>query len=220
MFRHILPFAAVAAWAVTSTVHADEPAASVAPAHCLGSKSACSAAPSPSAATPKIEIVMSQPEVHVVAPSRCAADKCKDSNSCDKEGCSKGKCVSLININCAKSKGPAAGARQETVTTVVPAYATATIPIALQTTRTFTSTGEFAVARREVSRADIRDAVREALAESSRQRGNGGQESAAAQNDCCSELKDRVKKVEDKLVELNNTVNQINQKLEKLGSGK
>jgi hypothetical protein len=173
---------------------------------------------------PKIELVMPPPNVRVVtaaghgcttggvckagAKAPAAKDCDKD---CGKDGGSKG--CSFLNFSITKIKG-GAGRAAATETTVVPAFATATIPIALQTTRTLTGVSESAfIGRRTVSREEVAAAVREALAEE--REAAAQKESAATAQDACAALKERVAKVEQRLTEIEKTVKLIEEKITK-----
>jgi len=191
-----------------------KPAATITPVVCH-EKAHCTTP----ASTQKIEVVMSQPEVTIVAPPRSSGDSCKDKDNCA-EGKSKSKNISFLNFNCTKSKEPKGrpAARQESVTTVVPAFATATIPIAVQSTRFFSAESSAVGVRREsFTRADIESFVRESIsAENTRVRNN--QESAkieSAKTDCCAELKTRIEGIEKRLSAIDVTIAEINKKLPK-----
>ncbi len=190
----------------------------------------------PPCAPPKVVVELSQPEVRFTAPCRTQAP-------CAKEAAGK-----LVNINISKIKnrpfGGAPGAGLQPVTSIVPAFATATIPIAFQTTRFVGAAGaEFGfagagVARREFaaefSRSEIEELVREAvrresaLREAARvesaQRESALRESAqreaakreAAQRDSCAELKARLDRVEKRVGEIETQVNAIITKLSKM----
>jgi hypothetical protein len=188
--------------------------------------------PGPACPTPKIELVMSQPEVRVVtaaghgcgAGGVCKAGACgkaptgKDcGKDCAKDKDCGSKGCSFLNFSITKIKG-GAGRSGPTETTVVPAFATATIPIALQTTRTLTGVSESAfIGRRSVSREEVAAAVREALAVEREEAAarESARESATAAQDACAALKDRVTKVEQRLAEIEKTVKQIEEKITK-----
>jgi hypothetical protein len=174
----------------------------------------------PACTFPNVVVELSQPEVHFVAPRRTASAA---SAQHERASDSRSKICSFLNFNVNKISGGALGAPAvQPVTTVVPAFATATIPIALQTTREF---GMVAAARRdtgELSRAEIGDIVREALRESDRlreaerQREAALQREAAQQQDSCAELKARIDRVEKRLDQVEKQVQNIATKLSRL----
>jgi hypothetical protein len=177
-----------------------------------------------------VVVELSQPEVCFVPPRR-------PGGACPKEQAPCAAKAPFINIHKTKIKnklfggaGGVSGAGRELVpiTTVTPAFATATIPIAFQTTRFAAVGAELGLAgavRREsaeLSRADIEEAVREALrGEAAAQREvaakrETAQREAATQADACAELKDRVTRVEKRLEEVEKQVQGIITKLNKL----
>src|SRR5205085_10094752 len=108
---------------------------------------------------------LSQPQIRCAAPCR-SAPPCQAAGPCQKPS-------SYCNVNITKVRskifgGMGVGVAPTPVTTVVPSFAVATIPIAVQTTRFAAATGaEFglfgaAAGRREseFSRTDIEDMVR------------------------------------------------------------
>jgi hypothetical protein len=163
-------------------------------------------------------VEMSPPEVHVAAPCRTAPP------------CAEGKCgrskASFVNINISKVKsrfqgGIAPGAQP--VTTIVPAYATATIPIAIQTTRfavgeqsaLFGARGEAGA----LGRSDVEEAIREGVRRELDRREEAQRQSARRQDvpaDQCAELKKRVEAVEKRLEQVEKQVEGIVAKLAKL----
>ena len=173
---------------------------------------------------------MSQPEVHFVAPrSNQAVVPC--SGTGEGAGCCP-KSGSFFNYNkvCISSKvvgGVLAAVAPQAVTSVVPAFATATIPIALQTTR-FVSGAELGlvsggagVAGREtgteLSRAEIADIVRDAVRKESARRETAPQRpEAAPQGDACSDLKSRVDGIEKRLGQIEKQVGSIEEKLKQV----
>src|SRR5207249_4644088 len=102
-------------------------------APCRMARRSCAAAP------PKVLVELSQPEVHYVAPrgqGNCGAGPCAGGAGRESGEHVYSKNCSFLNlsINKMRGRGPCAAGMQP-VTTMVPAYATATIPIAFQTTR-------------------------------------------------------------------------------------
>jgi hypothetical protein len=173
----------------------------------------------------KIVVEMSQPEVRFVAPPRPCAPSEKGCGPAGKPVCS-----SFININRIRTKifgapGPGLGAAgaPRAVTSVIPAYATATIPIALQTTRYFAG-AEYGVfgagaARREaagLSRAEIEEMVREAVRAESARRAEAAPKAEAGARDACAELKERVDRIEKRLGDLEQKLDATLKKIEKL----
>jgi chromosome segregation ATPase len=101
----------------------------------------------------------------------------------------------------------------------MPAYATATIPLAIQTTRYAVAGAEFGAlgnavgVRRdtELSRSAIEEAVREALRQE-----NAVQRESAPAKDSCAELKTRIESVEKRLDQIEKQVQSIAGKLDQL----
>ncbi len=222
MFRHFprgLALAVSAALALTGRAAADGILHHPAPAVPCPEVTV----PCPTGPAPRIELVMPPPNVRVVTAAGhgcttggvCKAGAKAPAKDCDKDcgkdGGSKG--CSFLNFSITKIKG-GAGRAGPTETTVVPAFATATIPIALQTTRTLTGVSESAfVGRRSVSREEVAAAVLEALAEE--REAAVQRESAATAQDACAALKERVAKVEQRLTEIEKTVKLIEEKITK-----
>jgi hypothetical protein len=169
-------------------------------------------------------VELSQPEVHVV-PARHAGAPAGAPCQKEQAACCPKTCSFLnlsINKVHSKSLGGAPGVPQA-VTTVVPAYATATIPIALQTTRFTTEVGVAETVRREaaLSRSDIAELVREAMRrEAAQQREAAPQPEAAPRQepcaDVCAELKTRVDQIEKRLGQIEKQVKGIETKLNQL----
>jgi hypothetical protein len=201
------------------------------PSGATASSSACCDLPPPCPApapsccpSPKVVVEMSQPEVRFTAPP------CRSSAPCQAEQAQqRSKMCSFFNVNISKTKsqlvGGVSGAALQPVTSIVPAYATATIPIAFQTTR-FAAVGtEFGLAgvgRREFaagefSRSDVEEMVRDAVRrEAALQRDGGRRTEAALQNGDCAELKARIEKVEQRLGQIEKQVEGIVTKINKL----
>jgi hypothetical protein len=161
-----------------------------------------------------VVVELSQPEVRFVAPRR-PAPVCREEQPC----APKAPSIFHLTVNRLRSRlagvGPAGV--QQPVTTIIPAFATATIPIALQTTRFAAAGAEFGFAgafRREageLSRAEIEELVREAL-----KRESARVSESAQQRDVCTELKERVARVEKRLEQIEKQVEGIAKKLDKL----
>jgi hypothetical protein len=182
--------------------------------------------------TPKVVVEMSQPEVRFVAPS------------CGSAGGSAGgaggggvavlpggggggdsrKLCSFLNLSINRSRtklvGGGVGGVGQPVTTTVPAFATATIPIAFQTTQ-FTTATESALlgARGGVSQAELAELVRDAVRRESARADNGRQESAPVPaGPSCAELKTRVDRIEQRLEQIEKKVEVIAGKLDRLNA--
>jgi hypothetical protein len=109
-------------------------------------------------------------------------------------------------------------AAQQPITTVVPAYATATIPIAFQTTRFAVGTESAFIGARsgaEISRNDIAEAVREGLQQEAARRQESARETAP-KTDSCADLKNRLDQVEKRLEQVEKQVEGIAAKVNKL----
>jgi hypothetical protein len=172
---------------------------------------------SPNCQTPKVIVELSQPEIHFAAPCRASAGS--GAGPCQREQPAKEspKSCSLFNIsiNKVKSRSFGGGATGQPVTTVVPAFATATIPIAFQTTRTTTVGTELGqLGTRETARADLEDMVREAVRRETAKQPPATE--AAPQRDGCAELKGRMDKVEQRLDQIEKQVQGIVTKIDKL----
>ena len=139
-------------------------------------------------------------------------------------------CLLNININRTRTK-TVGGGGQMPVTQIIPAFATATIPIAFQTTQ-FTTLTQPLAGRTEaaLTRTDIRELARAIAAESAREDEARGQqesarrgqpesavrgqpETATRATDCCDELKTRLTKVEARLDAIQKQVETIASRL-------
>lgn len=185
-----------------------------------GTAPCCSPCQPACPAPPKVVVEMSQPEIHFAAP-------CRSGGGCQKGGggCPPRSKASFVNINISRVKSriqgglPGGGGALQPVTTVVPAYATATIPIAFQTTQYaaygaqagLLGTGVAGRQASELSRADIQDMVREAFQREAAERQAAQRQ--ASPLDGCAELKGRVDKIENRLTDLENQVKGILKKL-------
>ena len=183
----------------------------------------------PACPTPKIELIVPPPNVRVVTGGYTGAaggGVCK-TGACEKAPAGKdcghtgSKACSFLNFSITKIKGGGgAGVGGPTQTTVVPAFATATIPIALQTTRTITGVSEsaFVGGARGFSRADLAEAVREAMFQNESLRRpesdlRRAESDLRTEQDSCKELRLRVEKVEKRLDEIEKSVQKIAEKL-------
>jgi len=166
-------------------------------------------------------VELSQPEVHFAAP-------CNQGGGCQKQPCCQGRGkTSLVSINISKvrggffgSGGLGAAAVPQAVTSVVPAFATATIPIALQTTQfaVGTQSALFGAAQQSaaLTRGDIESIVRQAFEREAAEREAAQRQAAQRQGgerDPCADLKARVEKIETRLGEIEKQVQRISTKL-------
>jgi hypothetical protein len=178
-------------------------------------------------------VELSQPEVHFVAPrlpcyARGPAGCAAPITPCAGEAaapCSKSCSFLNFSINKVHGKGAqaAGGAALQPVTTVIPSFATATIPIAIQTTRFAAVGAEFGLlggAARggaEISRESIAEAVREAIRqESARTRETAREAAPAPAVDVCAQLRTRIESVEKRLDKIEKQVDSIVTKMDKL----
>lgn len=196
------------------------------PTNCCAS--CCGASECPSS-PPRVIVELSQPEVHFAAPRSCGSS-CQGANGTGRGAApSYPKVCSFLNVtvNKFRSKSVGGAATAQPFTTVVPAFATATIPIALQTTRYTTAVGaELGLAeavRREIgetTRPSLEETVREAVRrEIAQQRETAQQRESIAQRetrDSCGELRGRVDQVEKRLGQIEKQVQSIEDKLRKL----
>jgi len=196
-----------------------------------GGPSPCDAPPCPCvpacpASPPKVVVELAQPEVHFTAP-------CRPGGICEKGGGGAARSKSsLFNINISKVRSRVQGGvpvGAQAVTSIIPAYATATIPIAFQTTQ-FAAFGAqsalLAGARQaaELTRTDIQDLVRQAFEREAAEREAAQRQAAERQGaqrqgserDSCAELKARVEKIETRLGEVEKQVQSIATKLKLL----
>ena len=105
------------------------------------------------------------------------------------------------------------------MTTVVPAFATATIPIGLQTTRFVTGTELSLLGTRQesaLSQGEISDLIRESIRRETTRQETARQESAPQTGPSCAELKTRVDRIEQRLDQIEKKVDAIATKLNKL----
>lgn len=152
----------------------------------------------------KVEVVFQQPEVRVVStrPGSTTGGKpaAQPANYASKT-------CSLFNINLYRNRSKLVGG-QAPVTSVIPAYATATIPIAFQTTT-------FGRQEAAFSRADLESLVRDLVRRDAGRRGSGesAPESGFDKDDCCAELKQRLDRVEKRLEAIEKQVERIAQQV-------
>ncbi len=156
-------------------------------------------------------VELAQPEVHFTAP-------CRPGGICEKGGGGAARSKSsLFNINISKVRSRVQGGvpvGAQAVTSIIPAYATATIPIAFQTTQ-FAASG---------AQSDIQDLVRQAFEREAAEREAAQRQAAERQGaqrqgserDSCAELKARVEKIETRLGEVEKQVQSIATKLKLL----
>jgi hypothetical protein len=188
----------------------------------------CDAPPCPPAcpaSPPKVVVELSQPEVHFTAP-------CRQDSGCEKGGCGAGRSkTSLFNLSISKVRNRIQGGvpvGAQPVTSIIPAFATATIPIAFQTTQfaTFGAQSALVGTRQaaELTRSDIQDMVRQAFEREAAEREAAQRQAAERQGaqrqgserDSCAELKARVEKIESRLGEVEKQVQRIATKLKLL----
>ncbi|MBA4067998.1 MAG: hypothetical protein C0501_30700 [Isosphaera sp.] len=179
--------------------------------------------PPPAAAcrTPKVVVEMSQPEVRFVAPSGGGSGGAGSGGAAggvvlppDRSGAS-GKFCSFLNLSINRSRTRfAGGGVGQPVTTVVPAFATATIPIALQTTQFAAATESAVLGGRGLTQVEAAELIRDLV-----RRESARQESAPAPAASCADLKARVDRIEQRLDQIEKKVEGIAGKLDKLTAG-
>jgi hypothetical protein len=245
LFQPPPPAAVPAAPAVPVPAPVAAPVSDPSPPSIIPCPTACAPCPvpcptvrsAPSCKTPKIVVEMSQPEIRFVAAksSGSCAPTCVPACApapaaapCENHA---QKSCSLFNLYLNRSRtklmgggAGGVGAMPQQVTTVVPAFATATVPIALQTTQFVSGSTEMAAfgARRESAlvQAELADALRETvrreLARQESARAESAKAESAAAGPSCAELKTRVDQIEKRLEQIEKKVESIANKLNKL----
>jgi hypothetical protein len=175
----------------------------------------------------KVVVEMSQPEIRFVTPggggAPVAAGHDRGGEHADCKSNSNSKSCSFLNLSINRTRtkllgGGVGGFPPQPITTIVPSFATATIPIALQTTQFVGGTEAFALGSRRdsLTTGEAAELIREIVRRENARLDTGRTEAAPVASSTCSELKSRVDKIENRLEQIEKRVDSIAAKLSKL----